>query len=289
MTSITLKLPVLLAAARAGSYAVPAFNVIDVATMDGVLRAAVEADSPVIVQTAAVTARTWGPTALAAAFMTLRAELGATAILQLDHCDQRLLIDACLDAGWDAVLFDGASLDLAENLHQTRAVVARAHERGAAVEGEFESIGGFEPDASDRRRGPASLDVNLRFIEATGIDCFAPSIGNVHGRAVAPVVLDIDRLRRLTAASPVPLALHGGTGIADAIMRELIEAGCCKVNVSTSIREASAAALRDPPAAAARRVDPLMSLVAMRDAATAVAQEVMTKVGSVGRAVSMRG
>jgi len=286
VTATTPTLPSLLAAARAGGYAIPAFNVVDVATMDGVLRAARGCDSPVIVQTAAVTARTWGPGTLAAAFRTLRIELRATAILQLDHCDQLDLIHACLDAGWDAVLFDGAGLDPEDNLRQTRAVVARAHEIGAAVEGELESIGGFEPGASVMTRPSASLDANLRFIDETGIDCFAPAIGNVHGRSAAPVVLDLDRVRQLATGTRVALALHGGTGIADDTMRDLIAAGCSKVNVSTAIREACATALRAGSQDAGRRIDPLTSLVAMRDAAQAVALEVMAKLGSVGQAPS---
>jgi ketose-bisphosphate aldolase len=274
----------ILGAARARGYAVAAFNVLDVVTMDGVLRAAADGRSPVIVQTAAVTARTWGPSTLAAAFRTLRAELGATAILQLDHCDQLALIDACLDAGWDAVLFDGAGLEPPENLRETRAVVERAHAVGAAVEGELESIGGVEPGASASVRPAASFDANLRYIEQTGIDCFAPTIGNVHGRSAAPVVLDIDRVRRLAAETTVPLALHGGTGIPDATLRDLVEAGCVKINVSTSIREAVAAALRTGSAPSSGRIDPLTSLVAMRDSAAAVALDVMTKLGSIGRA-----
>jgi fructose/tagatose bisphosphate aldolase len=102
MTTLST-VPTLLAAARAGRYAIPAFNILDVTTMDGVLRAAAERRSPVIVQAAAVTARTRGPAALAAAFRTLRAELGATANLQLGQCDQLALIDTCPDAGWDAL------------------------------------------------------------------------------------------------------------------------------------------------------------------------------------------
>jgi fructose-bisphosphate aldolase class II len=273
----------MLTAARAAGYAIPALNVVDVATMDGVLRAAVEARSPVIVQTAAVTARTWGPATLAAAFRTLRAKLGATAVLQLDHCDHLTLIDACLDAGWDAVLFDGAALDAADNVRQTRTVVQLAHAVGAAVEGELESIGGFEPDASARQAPAATFEDNLRFIESTGIDCFALSIGNVHGRSAAPIDLDVDLARRIADATAVALALHGGTGIPDLTMRELIAAGCVKVNVSTAIREACAAALRDGAGPGTGRVDPLTSLTAMRDAATTVALEVMQQLGSAGR------
>jgi fructose-bisphosphate aldolase class II len=284
MTRSDVTLPIMLAAARAGGYAVPAINVIDVATMDGVLRAASECRSPVIVQTAAVTARTWGPATLAAAFRALTERTRTTAVLQLDHCSDRKLVDACLDAGWDAVLFDGAALAPERNLRETRDLVARAHSIRAAVEGELESFGGSEPGASSGRPPAASLETNLRFIEGTGIDCFAPSIGNVHGRTNEPVVLDVDRIRQLVESTSVPLALHGGTGIPDVTMRKLIEAGCSKVNVSTAIREACAAALCGQTGPAAGRDDPLASLVAICDAARTVSLDVMARLGSAGRA-----
>jgi fructose-bisphosphate aldolase, class II len=251
--------------------------------MDGVLLAAAEAASPVIVQTAAVTARTWGPATLAAAFRALVARSGAAAGLQLDHCSDDGLIDACLVAGWDAVLFDGASLAPARNVQLTRAVVARAHAAGVSVEGELEAIGGFEPGASTRRKPLASPEANLRFIERTGIDCFAPSIGNIHGRSSEPVLLDVGRVRDLAETTAVPLALHGGTGIPNATMDALIEAGCCKVNVSTAIREACAEALRRHAAVTNAREDPLAALIAIRDAARTVALDIMSRLGSAGR------
>src|SRR5262249_55530471 len=130
-------LPVVLAHARAGGYAVAAFNVVDLATMDGVLQAAQTARSPVIVQTAAKTARTWGPQVIAQMFHALAAPLSAPAVLQLDHTSERSLVDACLDAGWNAVLFDGSALPADANVAQTRAVVERAHAVGASVEGEL--------------------------------------------------------------------------------------------------------------------------------------------------------
>jgi Fructose-bisphosphate aldolase class-II len=150
MTALVPSVRGLLGAAREGGYAVPALNILDVATIDGVLRAAADARSPVIVQTAAVTARTWGPSTLDAAFRTLRDRHGATAILQLDHCDDRAHIDACLEAGYDAVLFDGVGLPPARNRRVPREVVDRAHAEGAQVEGSSNPSAGSNP----ARRAP---------------------------------------------------------------------------------------------------------------------------------------
>jgi fructose-bisphosphate aldolase class II len=251
--------------------------------MDGVLRAAVGARSPVIVQTAAKTARTWGPSVLASTFRTLATPLSVPALLQLDHTSERSLVDACLDAGWNAVLFDGSALPPDENIERTREVVLRAHAQGAAVEGELVSIRGHEEGVATLAEGAPSTDLgdDLAFIEATGIDCFAPSIGNVHGRTVSPPVIDVDRARSLAAATRTPLALHGGTGIPTEVVRALIAAGCVKVNVSTALREAATAAIREllPDVGD----DPLPLLVAMRDASSAVAATTFEMLGSADR------
>jgi fructose-bisphosphate aldolase class II len=276
-------LGVLLGAARAGGYAVPAINVVDVTSMDGVILAAVEQRSPVIVQTAAATARIWGPSVLAAAFTALVARAPVDAILQLDHCSDLILIDACLEAGWNAVLFDGSALARADNVKATMYVVHAAHAGGASVEGELEAIRGHEAGVAGGRGPTASLDENLAFIEATGIDCFAPSIGNIHGRTEAPPDLDIDLVGRLTAASPVPLALHGGTGIPTEILHAAIGAGCSKVNVSTALREACRAAIRSALAADPASDDPVPVLTAVREAARATAAGTMRLLGSAGR------
>lgn len=276
-------LGVLLGAARAGGYAVPAINVVDVTSMDGVILAAVESRSPVIVQAAAATARTWGPSVLAAAFAALVARAPVEAILQLDHCSDLVLIDACLEAGWDAVLFDGSSLARADNIKATSYVALAAHERGASVEGELEAIRGHEAGVASGRGPVASLDENLSFIESTGIDCFAPSIGNIHGRTEAPPDLDVDLVGRLNAATSVPLALHGGTGIPREMLKAAIGAGCTKVNVSTALREACRAAIRSTLLADPASDDPVPVLAAVREAARSTAAGTIRLLGSAGR------
>ncbi len=194
------------------------------------------------------------------------------------------MVDACLDAGWDAVLFDGSALPRSENIARTRAIVERAHALGASVEGELVSIRGHEVGvatlADDAQR--ATLEDDLAFIEATGIDCYAPSIGNVHGRTSAPPHIDLDRASALAAATPIPLALHGGTGLPEDMMRALIATGCCKVNISTALREAATSAM--DVALPSAGDDPLPVLVAVRDAVRLVARDAFRLLGSLGRA-----
>jgi len=273
----------MLADAQAGGYAVAAINIIDVVTMDGVLEGAALEAAPIIIQATPRTARLWGPALLADAFGGLAARYGATAALGLDHCADQALIDDCLAAGWDAILFDGSALPVEENIPRTRSVVEQARRHGASVEGELEAIRGQEDGL-----GPGQEVVlgaperSVDFVRATGVDCFAPSIGNVHGRAAHAPTLDVARAAWIAERVGVPLTLHGGTGIDQRTLRDLIRCGVAKVNVSTALREACARSLR-----AALEVsgdDVTMALEAMRDAARATARETVRSVGSDGAA-----
>lgn len=221
---------------------------------------------------------------IAAIFRSLAAPLVIPAVLQLDHTSELALIDACLDAGWNAVLFDGSALPPNENLMQTRRVVERAHAMEAGVEGELVSIRGQEEGVATLAEGSVSPDLGdeLAFIDGTGIDCFAPSIGNVHGRTATPPTIDVEQARSLASATSTPLALHGGTGIPADVMRALISGGFTKVNVSTALREATTTAIRDLLPSAGD--DPLPLLLAMRDAAHTVATSTFELLGSSGRA-----
>jgi fructose-bisphosphate aldolase class II len=230
--------PEMLAAARSGRYAVGAFNVFDIESMASVLEAAANAGSPVVVQTSAIVARRLGPRLIAAMFRAIVSGSAVQVGLQLDHCSDLGLISACFEAKWDAVLFDGSMLDPAENARLTADVVREAHRCGVAVEAELESIGGSEAGVDAAIRPPCTVQEMLEYIESTGIDAFAPSIGNVHGRTTRAISLDVDLVSQLAVATSVPLVLHGGTGIQDRVLASLIDAGIAKVNVSTDLREA---------------------------------------------------
>ena len=89
---------------------------------------------------------------------------------------------------------------------------------------------------SDEASKRQSLEVALDFIRATGVDCFAPAIGNAHGMYKSEPKLDAQRVSDIVAATPVPIALHGGTGMTDQQFRDLISRGCAKVNISTAVK-----------------------------------------------------
>ena len=223
--------------ALADRYGVAAFNIVNDLTIEAVLAAAVEEQAPVILQTSVKTVRMYGRRQLHDIFQAL-ADVPVPVTLHLDHCPDRSVISDCLRGGWNSVLFDAHELDVAENLRQTTEVVAEARRTGAHVEGEIEGIQGVEDDlGSDDAAVVQSLEVAVDFIKRTGVDCFAPAIGNAHGQYKQAPVLNAQRVSDLVAATGVPMALHGGTGLSDEQFTDLIARGCAKVNISTALKE----------------------------------------------------
>ena len=224
--------------AFAQRYGVPAFNVVNDLSIQAVLDAAVAEQSPVILQTSVKTVRMYGRNQLQGIFSALARDVPIPVTLHLDHCPERSVISDCLAGGWNSVLFDAHELDVADNLAQTTEVVQEARRAGAHVEGEIEGIQGIEDGVgSDMTSIQQSLEVAVDFIQRTGVDCFAPAIGNAHGQYSSAPVLDHQRVSDLVEATGIPMALHGGTGLAPAQFKDLIARGCAKVNISTALKE----------------------------------------------------
>ena len=268
-------------------YGVAAINVVNDLTLEAVLAAAVTQRSPVIVQTSVKTVKSVGLDLLYAMWRELTAGIEVPVSLHLDHCPDREVITSCLRKGWNSVLFDASRLPVEENQRQTIEVVAEARSYGANVEGEIESITGVEDDiGSDEEAERQSLPVALEFIRATGIDVFAPAIGNAHGVYHSEPKLDAQRVSDIVAAQPIPIALHGGTGMTDAQFTDLIARGCAKVNISTALKviymQANLAFLRG--AEERGSWDPPSLFTAVRAAVKDMAADHMRRFGSVGRA-----
>ncbi|MHA7142822.1 class II fructose-bisphosphate aldolase [Arthrobacter sp. Sr33] len=219
-------------------YGVPAINVFNDLTMEAVLAGAVECNSPVILQTSVKTVRSIGSRVLFEMWESLTRGIEVPVTLHLDHCPDREVVTECLKAGWNSVLFDASELPVEENQRQTIEVVREARSYGAQVEGEIEAITGVEDDhGSDEVSKQQSLETALTFIDATGIDVFAPSIGNAHGTYKAAPVLDVNRVTEIVQARSIPIALHGGSGLSPEQFQDLIARGCAKVNISTALKE----------------------------------------------------
>jgi fructose-bisphosphate aldolase class II len=273
--------------AFAERYGVAAINIVNDLTLEAVLAAAVEEHAPVIIQTSVKTVRSIGTDLLYAMWRELTSGIEVPVSLHLDHCPDRSVISGCLAKGWNSVLFDASSLPVQENQRQTVEVVAEAKACGADVEGEIESITGVEDGiGSDEVAKRESLPTALEFIRATGITVFAPAIGNAHGVYHSEPHLDAQRVSDIVAAEPIPIALHGGTGLTDAQFTDLISRGCAKVNISTALKvtymQSSLAFLRG--AEDRGSWDPPSLFDATRSAVKEMAAGHIRRFGSAGKA-----
>ena len=164
-------------------YGVAAFNVVNDVTLEAVVAAAVELCAPLIVQTSVKTVKAAGADTLYALFRVAAEHADVPMALHLDHCPDRAVLSDCLKRGWNSVLFDGSQLPSVEECkRQTIEVVAEARPYGADVEGEIEGIKGVEDGVgSDDAADIYSLETAVDFVRSTGVDIFAPAIGNAHG------------------------------------------------------------------------------------------------------------
>jgi len=268
-------------------YGVPAINILNDLTLEGVLQAAVQERSPLIVQTSVKTVRAIGSRVLHAMWTSMTAGIEVPVSLHLDHCPDRAVITECLEVGWNSVLFDASQLPVAENQRQTVEVVAQARRYGAHVEGEIESITGVEDGVgSDAEAARQTLDVSVAFIKETGVDVFAPAIGNAHGVYASTPTLDAQRVTDVLEATGVPCALHGGSGLTDEQFKDLIARGCAKVNISTALKrrfmQSSLAFLRD--AEKRDKWDPPSLFTAVQADVVTMTAALMHTFGSAGKA-----
>jgi fructose-bisphosphate aldolase class II len=277
----------ILSAAYRERYGVAAINVVNDLTLEAVLAAATEQRAPLIVQTSVKTVRSIGYDVLYGMWTTMTANVPVPVALHLDHCPDRDVISRCLETGWNSVLFDASRMPIEENQRQTVEVVAEAKRYGAQVEGEVESITGVEDGiGSDQEAARQDLDDVVRFIETTGVDVFAPAIGNAHGVYSRTPTLDAQRVSDIVARVDIPMALHGGTGMSDEQFTDLISRGCAKINISTALKVAYMKSnLEFLKQAEQKNVwDPPSLFTAVHAAVKEMAADHMRRFGSVGKA-----
>lgn len=266
-------------------YGVAAINIVNDLTLESVLAAAEELKAPLIVQTSVKTVKSIGMDVLYAMWIEMTRHSTVPVALHLDHCAEREVISACLAKGWNSVLFDASKLSVEENKRQSIEVVAEARRYGAHVEGEIEGITGVEDDiGSDDESPRQSLEVAVDFIRSTGIDCFAPAIGNAHGVYNGEPKLDAQRVSDIVAQVPIPIALHGGTGMTPGQFSDLISRGCAKVNISTALKvrymQANLTYLQGNP----RKYDPPSLFQFVRSEVIEMAKDHIRMFGSDSRA-----
>jgi ketose-bisphosphate aldolase len=266
-------------------YGVAAFNVVDDVSLRAVIDAATELGSPVIVQTSLKTVKSIGAKVLYEMFRAMAEDAPVPITLHLDHCPDREWTTICLKTGWNSVLFDGSHLNIEENTRETAEVVEEARSYGADVEGEIESVRGVEDDVgSDEASDVHPVEVSLKFIQDTGVYAFAPAIGTAHGLYASSPQLTPERVTAIVEQRPIPMVLHGGTGLSAEQFQDLIARGCAKVNISTALKIAFVNSFRDYLAANPAKNDPPSLLDSASEAVRVMAIEHIRTFGSEGKA-----
>lgn len=244
----------LLEKARAGKYAVPAFDVSNLEFVRAAVEVAEEKRSPVILMVVPPDAEAAMPYLVSLA-RTASEQVSVPVALHLDHSPSFELCQKAVDAGFTSVMIDGSSLPYSENVALTKKVVEYARPRGVSVEAELGHVGKAEVYAGEGEdeghlTDPAEVE---RFVAETQVDALAVAIGTAHGIYTAEPKLDIPRLQAINAVSKVPLVLHGGSGTPDDQVREAILNGISKVNIFSELCVALVEGLKDFLAANKRR------------------------------------
>jgi fructose-bisphosphate aldolase class II len=229
-------------------YAVGSFNVINSDFADAIVHAGEHLNAPLILSIAEVHLKYLGlePTANYLLDLAGRSELPI--VVHLDHGVSVDIIERAVQCGFSSVMIDGSELSFAGNVEKTRQIVEFCHPHGISVEAELGAVGGGEEGQLGGTADPSLLtDPKLvkSFVEKTGIDALAVSIGNVHGRYKGDPHLDFALLEAIRRQTSIPLVLHGGSGIPDEDFRKAIGLGICKVNVFTGMAQAAVRATRD--------------------------------------------
>jgi tagatose 1,6-diphosphate aldolase GatY/KbaY len=227
----------LLNRATSEGYAVPGFCVWNAETIKAVLQTASKVKAPVILMSGPGEFPLLGPRDLAAVANALAEDFDVPAALHLDHGDSLAQVEACLAAGYTSVMLDYSTRPFAENVEALQRVVALAHPQGVSVEGELGVIGRIDQISVEGGGQSTLTDPKMAaaFVERTGIDALAVSIGNAHGLYTKLPHLDFERLANIKVATGVPLVLHGGSGTPEADLCKAITLGVAKVNVATEL------------------------------------------------------
>ena len=266
-------------------YGVAAFNTVDDVTMHGVISAAEQSRSPLIVQISVKTVKFWSAEVIRHMFTDMATRATVPVALHLDHCPDPEIAKACLKVGWNSVLFDGSGMSFDDNQQRTKEIVAFAKTLGAAVEGEVVAVAGVEDGiGSDEEGGLPPIEKELEFIEDTGIYCYAPPIGTAHGFYKAEPKIRYDRMEYLVKKTNMPMVLHGGTGLNDEVYGRLIALGAAKVNISTALKKTYADGFKNYLEKNPTQYDPLKLIGAVQKDVTALAQHYFKLFGSEGQA-----
>lgn len=270
----------LVARARSRSAGLPAFNVITLEHAEAIAAGAERAGCPAILQISENAVKFHGGRLrpIAAATVEVARQAGVELSVHVDHVEDPEVLHQAAGTGISSAMFDASHLDYEANVAATRDAAGWAHDHGLLLEAELGKVGGKDgAHAPGVRTDPREA---AEFVAATGVDALAVAVGSSHAMVERTAALDLDLIAELARAVPVPLVLHGSSGVPDAALGDAVAAGMVKVNIGTIINVAWTAAIREVLGADPAVVDPRTYVRPARDAVADVVARLCTVVGA---------
>ncbi len=253
-----------------GKYAVGAFNVNNMEIIQGIMDAALQERSPLILQVSAGARKYAKPAYLMKLVEAAMIDTGLDVVLHLDHGESFEVCASCIDDGFSSVMIDASKLPFEENIRETKKVVEYAHSKGVVVEAELGTLAGIEDDVNVSAKDALFTDPDqaAEFVERTGVDSLAIAIGTSHGayKFKGEPKLDYERLEKITSLIPgFPIVLHGASsvpkefveacnsyggnipgaqGVPEEMLAKAAKMGVAKINIDTDLRLAMTGSVR---------------------------------------------
>lgn len=233
--------------AYSNGYAVGGFDLVSLDFLEAIIAAAESKRSPVILSLAESHFEYYDFKLTMAAVEVASRRASVPVAIHLDHGDSYESAAFAINLGCNGVMVDASHQSFAENVASTQKVVKMAHACGVPVEGELGYVAGVEGEDAEKHPGKliyTSVDEAKKYVELTGVDFLAVSIGTVHGRMQGEPNLDFDRLNQINEILSIPLVIHGGTGLSDDQYQNLIANGVAKINYFTALADAAGERMR---------------------------------------------
>ncbi|MBS4958641.1 MAG: tagatose bisphosphate family class II aldolase [Clostridium sp.] len=271
--------------AQRDGYAVPAFNIHNLETLQGVVDTAVEMRSPVIIAGTPSTIEYAGAEYIHAMAEVAAHKYDIPIAIHLDHFEDVEAIKRNIDIGFKSCMIDASKLEYEKNIAKVKEVVDYAHKFDATVEAELGKLGGQEDDLIVDEKDAMYTNPNdvAEFVKRTGIDSLAVAIGTAHGLYKGEPKLDFERLKEIRSKVEVPLVLHGASDVSDELVMKAISLGICKVNVATDLKIPFSGALKEYFNEHPEANDPRKYMTPGKEAMKKIVEHKIQVCGSVNR------
>jgi len=270
-------------------YAVGAFDLVSLDFLEGIMTAAERARAPIILSLAESHFEYFDFELMMPAVEAAAKRASVPVAIHLDHGTSLDSAINAINSGCNGVMVDASQTNLGENIRITQSIVETAHACGIPVEGELGYVPGVEGDDAEHHPGDVAYTMLAEaraYVERTGVDFLAVSVGTVHGHMKGKPKLDYQRLKQINESLNIPLVIHGGTGLTDDQFRRLIANGVAKINYYTALSDAAGTCIRSNS-----KADKSSSYTGlMKNIPTAISKEVercMRLWGSAGRAAEV--